>query len=84
MTAEEYTTYKTQDYPMSATVGKDGAELAFEKYLHGTNGTAIVTKNAVCQPPASLKKEKAAPVFRTWQRLKKGRTRINSPSKKAA
>ena len=31
---------------MSATVGKDGAELAFEKYLHGTNGTAIVTKNA--------------------------------------
>ena len=36
MTAEEYTTYKTQDYPMSATVGKDGAELAFEKYLHGT------------------------------------------------
>ncbi len=46
MTAEEYTTYKTQGYPMSATVGKDGAELAFEKYLHGTNGTAIVTKNA--------------------------------------
>ena len=43
---EEYTTYKTQGYPMSATVGKDGAELAFEKYLHGTNGTAIVTKNA--------------------------------------
>ena len=31
---------------MSATVGKDGAELAFEKYLHGTDGTAIVTKNA--------------------------------------
>ena len=46
MTAEEYTTYKTQGYPMSATVGKDGAELAFEKYLHGTDGTAIVTKNA--------------------------------------
>ena len=46
MNAEEYTTYKTQGYPMSATVGKDGAELAFEKYLHGTNGTAIVTKNA--------------------------------------
>ena len=33
MNAEEYTTYKTQGYPMSATVGKDGAELAFEKYL---------------------------------------------------
>ena len=46
MNADEYTTYKTQGYPMSATVGKDGAELAFEKYLHGTNGTAIVTKNA--------------------------------------
>ena len=46
MNAKEYTTYKTQGYPMSATVGKDGAELAFEKYLHGTNGTAIVTKNA--------------------------------------
>ena len=33
MTAEEYTTYKTQGYPMSATVGKDGAELAFEKNI---------------------------------------------------
>lgn len=52
MNADEYTTYKTQGYPMSATVGKDGAELAFEKYLHGTNGTAIVTKTHLAPSPA--------------------------------
>lgn len=46
MDAEEYETYKDQGYTMDATVGKTGAEYAFESYLHGTDGEAVVTKNA--------------------------------------
>ena len=46
MTAEEYDTYKQQGYSMDAVVGKEGAEYAFEQYLHGTDGMALVTKNA--------------------------------------
>lgn len=38
MTAEEYETYKEQGYAMDAMVGKEGFELAFEEYLHGTDG----------------------------------------------
>ena len=34
------------DYPMNATVGKEGVELAFEQYLHGTDGTRIVSTNS--------------------------------------
>ena len=43
MTAEEWETYKKEDYAMNALVGKDGAEKAFENYLHGTDGTRYVT-----------------------------------------
>lgn len=46
MDAKEYEVYGALGYSMDATVGKEGAEYAFEKYLHGTDGTAIVTKNA--------------------------------------
>ena len=46
MDETEYKTYKSQGYPMNATVGKDGAELAFEKYLHGTDGEAAVTRTS--------------------------------------
>ncbi len=46
MDSEEYETYKKDGYSMNALVGKDGAELAFEKYLHGTDGVAAVTSNA--------------------------------------
>ena len=46
MNAEEYETYKQQGYTMDAVVGKEGAEYAFEQYLHGTDGMALVTKNA--------------------------------------
>lgn len=46
MNDEEYTVYKTKGYPMNAKVGKDGAELAFEEYLHGVDGTVAVTKTA--------------------------------------
>ncbi len=38
MTAEEYEVYKEKDYSMAASVGKEGFELAFEEYLHGTDG----------------------------------------------
>jgi len=43
MNEAEYKKYRNDDYPLDALVGKDGAELAFEKYLHGTDGEARVT-----------------------------------------
>ena len=46
MTASEYQTYGALGYSMDATVGKSGAEYAFESQLHGKDGTAIVTRNA--------------------------------------
>ncbi len=46
MTDSDYAKYKDQGYSADATVGRDGAELAFEKYLHGTNGTVRTTSAA--------------------------------------
>lgn len=46
MTAEEYTKYKTKGYSMDAKVGKEGAEYAFEEYLHGIDGKVRITKTA--------------------------------------
>ena len=46
MNDEEYTRYKLKGYSMNAKVGKEGAELAFEEYLHGTDGKVSVTKTA--------------------------------------
>ena len=46
MTAEEYETYKEQGYAMNALVGKDGIELAFEQYLHGSSGQKYTTVSA--------------------------------------
>ena len=44
MDAEEYeSTYKDLDYNMNAVVGKEGAERAFEEYLHGEVGEKVVT-----------------------------------------
>jgi len=43
MDEDEYKTYKDDGYSMNALVGKDGAEKAFEPYLHGTDGEAVVT-----------------------------------------
>jgi len=42
MDENDVKTYK--DYPLNAKVGKAGAELAFEQYLHGVDGTVDVTK----------------------------------------
>ena len=47
MNAEEYQNkYKAKNYAYNARVGKEGAELAFEEYLHGTDGTMDVTKTS--------------------------------------
>ena len=45
MTAEEYEIYQELGYPLNATVGKSGAEYAFEPLLHGTNGVSEITRN---------------------------------------
>ncbi|MBD5133999.1 MAG: penicillin-binding protein [Clostridiales bacterium] len=37
--------YKELGYPMNATVGREGAELAFEGYLHGSSGTRLLEKD---------------------------------------
>lgn len=42
ISAEEWPTYQAQNYPMNAYVGKDGVELAFESYLHGSSGTRLL------------------------------------------
>lgn len=45
--ADEYKRLsKIGDYDMDALVGKDGAEYAFEEYLHGESGEARVTQTA--------------------------------------
>ncbi|MEG1164950.1 MAG: penicillin-binding transpeptidase domain-containing protein [Oscillospiraceae bacterium] len=43
MSPEEYKDLKNDGYPLNAVVGKDGVEKAFEKYLHGVDGQAVVT-----------------------------------------
>lgn len=42
MSPEEWEVYKQQGYAMAETVGKDGAEAAFESYLHGTPGQKLL------------------------------------------
>lgn len=46
MSGADYEKYKDLGYSFNARVGKDGAELAFEEYLHGTDGTAAVTRTS--------------------------------------
>ena len=46
MNETEYETYQELGYPLNATVGKAGAELAFEEYLHGTDGEAQITRTS--------------------------------------
>ena len=41
--AEDWNQYKDKGYSMDALVGKGGVEEAFEEYLHGTNGTKLIT-----------------------------------------
>jgi len=46
MSPEQYEEYKKLDYRMDAKVGQDGAEQAFEEYLHGADGTARITRTS--------------------------------------
>ena len=46
MTQEEFEKYSLRNYSTDAYVGKDGAEYAFEEYLHGVDGEVIETKNS--------------------------------------
>ena len=46
MNDAEVEKYSALNYPLDAEVGKDGAEYAFEQYLHGTDGTARVTRTS--------------------------------------
>lgn len=46
ISSEEYKKYQSLNYSMNALVGKDGAEFAFESYLHGQDGTATITSTA--------------------------------------
>ncbi|QNL44206.1 penicillin-binding protein A [Oscillibacter hominis] len=43
---DEYEELKDQGYALDDLVGKFGVELAFEEYLHGTDGTRVVSKNS--------------------------------------
>ena len=47
MSSSQWAEYKKEGYSMDALVGQDGLEKAFEKYLHGTDGTRVdvVTKD---------------------------------------
>ena len=46
MNDKETALYTELGYPRDAKVGKDGAEYAFEEYLHGTNGRVRKTSTA--------------------------------------
>lgn len=41
MSADQWQTYKELGYEMDALVGQSGFELAFEEYLHGTDGIRV-------------------------------------------
>ncbi len=43
---DEYDALKDQGYSLNASIGKAGVELAFEEYLHGTNGVRISNTNS--------------------------------------
>ncbi len=44
--AEEYAALKARGYALNDTVGKSGAEAAFEPYLRGVSGRRVLRKNA--------------------------------------
>ena len=46
MDKEQWEKFSQLDYPMNAMVGQDGAEGAFEQYLHGTEGKRVTVRNA--------------------------------------
>lgn len=61
MDGDEYEYYKTLDYPMNATVGKDGVEKAFESYLRGEDGAVTTTMNSNGSVTGVLTTQEASP-----------------------
>ena len=61
MDESEYETFKQKGYKLNATVGKAGAELAFEEYLHGNDGTAEVTRTSEGVITSTIYKEPPEP-----------------------
>ena len=61
MNEREYETYKEKGYKLNATVGKEGAELAFEDYLHGSDGVAEVTRTSDGVVTSTIYKEAPEP-----------------------
>ncbi len=61
MNEREYETYKDRGYKLNATVGKEGAELAFEDWLHGSDGTAEVTRTSEGVVTSTIYKEAPEP-----------------------
>ncbi len=44
--ADDLEYYTAEGYPLDAVVGVSGAELAFENYLHGTDGEIVITEDS--------------------------------------
>ena len=61
MSAEEYEIYQQYDYPLNAVVGKAGTEYAFEKYLHGKDGVAEITRTSEGVITSTIYKEAPEP-----------------------
>lgn len=61
MDETEVEKYADKGYKLNATVGKTGAELAFEDYLHGSDGTAEVTRTSEGVVTSTVYKEPPEP-----------------------
>ena len=61
MDEADYEIYKEKGYKFNATVGKEGAERAFEEYLHGTDGVAEVTRTSEGVVTSTVYKEPPQP-----------------------
>ena len=57
----DYETYKEKGYKFNATIGREGAERAFEDYLHGTDGVAEVTRTSEGVVTSTVYKEAPEP-----------------------
>lgn len=61
MNDAEVEKYSALNYPLDAEVGKDGAEYAFEEYLHGADGAARVTRTATGVVTSTVYTEETVP-----------------------
>ena len=61
MDEADYEVYKEKGYKFNATIGREGAERAFEEYLHGTDGTAEVTRTSEGVITSTVYKEAPEP-----------------------